>query len=206
MRYDEFKSQFKDFLVFSLADIKKNDPRFYRPRLNEWQKKGYIKKIRRGYYIFSDIPLDEKKLFLIANRIYAPSYVSFESALSYYDLIPEGVYMVTSASTAKTARFKTPAVEFSYRRIKPELMFGYSLEKTGNFNFKIADIEKTVLDYLYLNPAVSRESDFREWRFNSHDFTARANMDKLREYVRMFKNKNFENRVKKFLDLIAKEN
>lgn len=89
MQYIELKEALKGFTVFSLMDIKKVDSSFFRARLNEWQDKGYIKKVIKGYYIFSDIELSENVLFDIANRIYSPSYVSFEMALSYYHLIPE---------------------------------------------------------------------------------------------------------------------
>src|SRR5579864_6761878 len=102
MRYLDLKNQLNDFIVFSLKDIRKLDSSFYNRRLSEWRRKGYIKMVRRGYYIFSDLKLSEDVLFLIANRIYSPSYVSLESALSYYGLIPEGVLSITSVSTRKT--------------------------------------------------------------------------------------------------------
>ena len=95
MQYIELKNGLKDFTVFSVSEIRKIDPHFHRRRLNEWQDKGYIKKIIRGYYIFSDLKLSEEVLFEMANRIYAPSYVSFEMAISYYHLIPESVYGIT---------------------------------------------------------------------------------------------------------------
>jgi len=205
MQYNEFKDQFKDYIVFSLANIQKSFPRFYRNRLNDWQKKGYIKKLRRGFYIFADTKMDENVLFLIANRIYSPSYVSFESALAHYGLIPEGVYTITSVSAAKTAKFKTPLAEFSYRGIKPSLMFGYQLGKYENRNYKIAEIEKTVLDYLYLNPHIVREEDFFEWRFNAREFLEKADLAKMRQYCAEFKNRSFTKRCEKFLEL-AKRN
>jgi predicted transcriptional regulator of viral defense system len=105
MQYLEFQNVLKDFTVFSLADIRQVEPGFHRRRLNEWQEKGYIKKVVKGHYVFSGQELDERGLFEIANRIYAPSYVSFEMALSYYGLIPESVFAITSASTRKTSRF-----------------------------------------------------------------------------------------------------
>src|SRR3989338_7420397 len=108
MQYTELKQALKDFTVFSLADIKSLGVIFYRRRLNEWQDKGYIKKLIRGYYIFSDLELNENVLFEIANRIYDPSYVSLEAALSYYGLIPESVYGISSVSTRRTYKFKTP--------------------------------------------------------------------------------------------------
>lgn len=199
MKYQELKEQLKDFVVFSLNDIRKIEPDFYRRRLNEWQIKGYIKKLRRGYYMFSDIPLDEKTLSLIANKLYCPSYVSFEMALSYYGLIPEGVYSITSASSKKTTRFKTPIAEFSYHSIKPALMFGYRLENQNGQKYKIAEMEKALLDYLYLNPHVAGKADFYEWRFNGKEFLANADMLKLNKYAEAFRNKRLMIRLKKII-------
>ena len=129
MKFLELKSELKDFTIFSLNEIRNIEPDFYRRRLNEWQDKDYIKKIIRGYYIFSDLKLSEEILFKIANRIYSPSYVSLESALSYYHLIPESVYGITSISTRKTYHFRTSIGEFIYRSLKPSLFFGYDLIK-----------------------------------------------------------------------------
>ena len=84
MQYLELEKSFKDFTVFSLTDIKRIHAGFHRRRLNEWQEKGYIKKIIKGYYISSDLEISENILFEIANRIYRPSYISLETALSYY--------------------------------------------------------------------------------------------------------------------------
>lgn len=199
MNYHELKEQLRDFVVFSLNDIRKIEPDFYRRRLNEWQIKRYIKKLRRGYYMFSDVELNEETLFLIANKLYCPSYISFEMALSYYGLIPEGVYSVTSASSKKTARFKTPIAEFSYRRIKPALLFGYCLENQNGQKYKIAEMEKALLDYLYLNPQIARKEDFYEWRFNSQEFLAKVDMLKLNKYAKAFYNKRLLARLKKII-------
>ena len=198
MSYQELKQQLKDFIIFTLGEIRKLEPKFYRSRLNEWQTKGYIKKLRRGYYMFSDVTLNEQALCLIANRLYAPSYISFEMALSYYGLIPEGVYTVTSATTKKTTGFKTPIAEFSYRSIKPSLMFGYKLEKLQGQGYKIAEMEKAVLDYIYLHPQIAQEGDFYEWRFNSEEFLAKVDFKELHDYAEAFHNKRLKVRLKKY--------
>ena len=125
MKFLELKNELKNFPIFSLNEIKIIEPNFIRRRLNEWQDKGYIKKVIRGYYIFSDFQLSEEILFKIANRIYLPSYVSLESALSYYHLIPESIYGITSISTRKTYHFKTSIGEFIFRSIKPPLFLFY---------------------------------------------------------------------------------
>lgn len=202
MQYSELKQALKDFVVFSLSDIRKIEPNFYRARLNEWQEKGYIKKIRRSYYMFADLEMNEQTLFLIANRIYSPSYVSFESALSYYGLIPEGVYSITSAASKKTSSFNTPIAEFTYRKISSRLFFGYHLEEVNGRGCKIADMEKAVLDYLYLNPNIAQEADFKEWRFNSEDFLNKVDMKKLKKYAAIFSSKQFAMRLEKLIKLM----
>jgi len=70
MRYLQFYELMRSFTVFSLADIRAVDPGFHRRRLAEWQQKGYLRKIIKGYYMFSEIPLCEEILFEVANRIY----------------------------------------------------------------------------------------------------------------------------------------
>ncbi len=202
MQFIDFKQQLSNFVIFNLADIRKIEAGFDLRRLSEWQNKSYIKMIRKGYYIFSDIEINEQILFLIANKIYEPSYVSCEMALSFYGLIPEGVYSVTSISSKNTSRFKTPVAEFSYRKVKPELFFGYKLMTINNQQYKIAEIEKTVLDYLYLNPQMKDSANFSEWRFNAQDFLAKVNMEKFNEYLKVFNNKQLNKRAEKFLKFI----
>ena len=88
--------------LFSTTDIRKAFPSFDARRLVEWQHKGYIHKIINRWYKFSDVPTEERLMLWTANRIYHPSYVSMETALSYYGLIPEAVYTITAVSTLKT--------------------------------------------------------------------------------------------------------
>ncbi len=168
-------------------------------RLNEWQKKKYIKKIRKGWYIFSDLEIGEAGLFLIANKIYAPSYVSLEMGLSQYNLIPEMVYGITCVTSQKTASFKTEIGSFSYRNIKPELMFGYELRQQNDYLYAIAGVEKALLDYLYLKPKIKDDEDFQEMRFNYDEFKERADMKKWEKYLTAFGNKALTVRAKKFI-------
>lgn len=202
MKYIELKQYLKDFTVFSLIDIERIDGNFHRRRLNEWQDKGYIKKVIRGYYIFSDLELDENALFEISNEIYSPSYVSFEMALSYYGLIPEGVYGITSAATHKTYKFKTAIGEFSYRTIKPALFWGYDIVKYKNKRFKIASMEKAVLDYLYINSGIKQEFDFAGIRINKESFLKQLNESKLTEFLKRFPQKTLAKKTGCFLEFI----
>ena len=202
MKYIELRDALRDFTVFSLKDIRKVNTKFFCARLNEWQNKGYIKKVIKGYYIFSDLKIDENIFFEIANRIYSPSYISFEIALSYYNLIPEAVYCITSASTRRTYNFKTPIAKFSYRTIKPDLFFGYNIVNYNNKNFKIASIEKAILDYFYINPDLKRESDFASIRINKELFLRQIDIKKLNKFLDKFAQKRLTERINSFMEFI----
>lgn len=202
MQFLQFKRELKDFPLFNLSDIRKIDEEFDLRRLSEWQVKGYIKKLRRGFYIFSEAKIEEATLFLLANHLNPPSYVSLESALAHYSLIPESVYIVTNVTSNKTIRFETPVAQFGYRSVRPELMFGYKLMSKECGSYKIAEPEKAVLDYLYFHPEVMKEEAFNEWRFNSDEFKKIVDMDKFGSYVQLFGINAFRTRVERFLSLV----
>jgi len=202
MQFFELKSRLDGFLVFSIADIEKNDPSFHKQRLSEWQKKGYIKKIRQGFYVFSNIKITEEILFLAANAIYRPSYISLEMALSLHGLIPESVYSITSITSKKTNRFRTVIGNFIYRHVKPELMFGYELKNYDGRSYMIAEIEKALLDYFYLNPHIRDDKDFEGLRLNIDEFKAKADRAKFKRYLEAFNNKALSVRANKFLTCI----
>lgn len=195
MRYLDLKTQFEHKIIFSLTDIRKIEPGFHRTRLSEWQAKGYIRKIAREYYLFADASIEERVLFLIANRIYKPSYISLETGLRYYNLIPESVYQITSVSSKKTQEFASDIASFSYNTIKPELMFGYNLIEHRGQKIKIGEREKVLLDYLYLNPQIDSEEAVAELRLNQQELEA-INMEKLSKYREIFDNKALNHRLK----------
>lgn len=203
MKYIEFKESLgREFTVFSLADIRQRDPAFHRRRLNEWQEKGYLRKIIKGYYIFSDLARDEKVLFEIANRIYAPSYVSFEMALAYYRLIPESVYGITSASTRKTMSFPTTLGEFIYRTIQPKLYFGFEYFPNHGRYYKIASPEKALLDYFYLNPDLDDAEGFEGLRVNREELLKAVDRGKMNSYLSAYAQKSLKKRVAAFWEYI----
>lgn len=202
MQYIELKEQLKNFKIFNLNDIRKIEEDFDLRRLNEWQKKNYIKKIRQGFYIFSDLEINEQILFIIANRIHEPSYVSLEMALSFYGFIPEAVYGITSVTSQKTKAIKTPVGNFIYRHTKPELLFGYELQECDGHRYQIAEAEKAVLDYLYFNPKIKDDESFKGARFNADELKERVNMEKFNKYLAAFNNKALAKRAKRFLTYI----
>jgi len=203
MRFIELRSLLKKFIVFSLSDIKAFDPKFHRRRLNEWQAKGYIKKVIREYYIFTDVDINDSTLFLIANSIYSPSYISLEVGLSYYNLIPESVYSITSVTSNKTATFSTDVGTFAYQSLKPELLFGTKLLPYQNHTIMVGELEKVILDYFYLNAHLDSKDMIEALRLNRDILRADVNQEKLRQYLSVFNNRSLEDRIALLQDFIS---
>ncbi|MBU1702949.1 hypothetical protein KJ951_00960 [Patescibacteria group bacterium] len=190
------------FPIFSLKDIRPIAPNFYRGRLNDWQKKGYIKKIVNKYYIFTDVAVNEPLLYLIANKIYYPSYVSLETALSYHGLIPEAVYGITSVSTKRTYSFNTHFAAFSYCKISPRLFFGYNLEKLNGYYVKMASPEKAVLDFFYHSSRMDKKGEIEEMRFNEDSFREKISPGELRKMLEFIDNDKLTRRINILLKLM----
>lgn len=141
---------------------------------------GLFLRLKQGIYTLkTDLPAEEE----IANALYKPSYISFEYALSYYHLIPEMPYIITSATTKATRLFNT----FSYRKIKREAYTGYSLVVHDGKSFLMADKEKALVDYLYLVALKKIPSNDRllENLKNIKDL----DKTKIKEYAKMYSNK-----------------
>ena|SRR3989344_5588773 len=195
MNFQQFQTNFKDFIIFSLTDARKIDPDFDRRRFSEWQKKGYLTKVRKGYYTFADKDITEELLFLFANVIYAPSYVSFETALSFYGFIPEGTYEITSATTREKTSFRSPVGRFSYGEMHRRMFFGYELQNVRSRSYKIASPEKALLDYLYMHPNIRDENDFEGMRFDAPGMRERLNMKTFEGYRDRFEVQAFSRRA-----------
>ena len=108
--------------------------------------------IRRGlYYLTEKMGYSTKPHpFELAQFIYGPSYISLESALSYYKLIPETVYTITSVTGKRSKDFKTPLGMFSYLHIPLEnLYLQVELIKEQNYTFFIAKPWKAICDYVF---------------------------------------------------------
>lgn len=89
---------------------------------------------------------------LIAASLYQPSYISLQTALSYYKMIPEKITAVTSVTARKTKTFENEEGLFSYRHLKKQAYFGFrQVRDEAGYPYFIAEPEKALLDYLYLN-------------------------------------------------------
>jgi predicted transcriptional regulator of viral defense system len=203
MRYREFESRIRELPAFNLNDVRKLDPDFHRQQLNYWHNLGYIRPLAGGYYVLADRAFDEMYLYMVANKIYQPSYVSLESALAYYEVIPETVLGVTSISSRKTKKFETTWGTFSFRSVKPQYMIGYQvMENNPGKRFKIASLEKALLDYLYLHSEIQSTADFEGLRWNRTQLRHLLDRSVFAKLVNIYDKRALESRVNRFMEFL----
>jgi predicted transcriptional regulator of viral defense system len=195
MNFITFSRELKRFPAFSLNDTEKLSSKVYYHRLADWQKKGYIRRIANSIFVFADTALDEMHLFYLANKIYEPSYISLESAFAYFGVIPEAVYRITSVGTKKTMEFHHENILFDYRTINRNLFFGYTLIPWKNTVIKIAEPEKAIIDYFYLNPKINSMDHIEEMRFNVSVLNERVDWQKIDLYLTYYANKALTRRI-----------
>lgn len=201
MDFIEFKKQFKNDQIISHHDIRLVCPDFDDTQLHRWQKKNLLRKITKGYYIFADTEINDQLKFQISNTIYHPSYISLESCLNLYGIIPELVVSPTAVSTRRSYQINSFLGSFIYRTIKEDLFFGYQTERFKNYQYKIADLEKSLLDFLYLNRDIKNLNKAKEYRLDLDFFLEEYDTEKFRQYLSRFQNKPLERRIKDLLGL-----
>lgn len=113
-----------------------------RVAISRFIKAGVLGRLGRNVYLPA---LGSYNLEEIATTLYAPCYLSFESALSKYGILSQIPRTLTCATLRKSKKVRLGGQEVEYRRVKKDLFFGYQfLDKTA-----IAEPEKALLDQLY---------------------------------------------------------
>lgn len=151
-----------------LLNIDKNSSLF--KVINRLVESGILEKIERNKYILKKYSDGE---FFLANFIYEPSYVSFESALSYYGILSQFPYETTSATLKQTCLKSFDEKMYKYYRLKKELFWGYIKED----KYLIAEKEKALADQLYLASKGLKKIHLEEYSLSLIDKT------KLKSYL-----------------------
>lgn len=114
------------------------------------EKNGYVIRLKRGLYVVN--PEKSGKTLsseLIANHLYAPSYISMSTALRYYGLIPEAVYTHQSMTVKHSRCFQTPIGTYDYKYIdRNAFSVGVRSVNKGDYAFLIASPEKALCDLI----------------------------------------------------------
>jgi predicted transcriptional regulator of viral defense system len=120
-------------------------------KLGELTRKGTLVQLKRGLYIAGPSRFTQGAHdFLIANHLVSPSYISLESALAFWGLIPERVYGVSSVTPLRSTAMTVREVKFDYTHVPLKgFALGYESQNIGpNQTVLIASAEKALCDYV----------------------------------------------------------
>ena len=125
--------------------------KFPRNKISSLEKHGQIIRLKKGLYVLpekiSRVAISRE---LIANHLYGPSYISLETALSFYGIIPEKVFAVRSMTTRRSNTFETPVGNYDYTTVPVDYFsIGLRHEIVDNqYAFLIASPAKALCDML----------------------------------------------------------
>ena len=173
MKFVDLLSTVADEPIFSTGLLLSGDvdPGDVRRQLSRWTLDGRIHRLRRGVYAlappYMKVPAHP---FLIANELVRPSYVSLQSALAFWGLIPEAALTTTSITTGRPSDCSTPLGDHVYRHVQTSWFHNYQRVDTGQGQFAwLASPEKALLDLLYLEKASDSPDFLGELRLELDD-------------------------------------
>lgn len=161
-------------------------------KISELIKSGDLISLKKGLYVPGlNADLTGPELFLIANHLWGPSYVSLESAMSYWGLIPERVYEISSVTMKLSKKYKTPKGRFSYRFMpSPYYSFGIlSIELSPGQVAIVATPEKALCDKIISTAGLTLRSSVQTLDFLLKDLRIdpeslqKLNLKELRSWV-----------------------
>jgi len=123
--------------------------------IERMEKYQLLEKLMKGKYVLYDLNMSD---FEKAGIILTPSYISLESALSFYGILPQFTYSITSVTTLKSRKYTLKNKEFEYTKISHK----YFSDFIKKDNFLIATPEKALIDSLYLVSKKLRRIDLKE--------------------------------------------
>jgi predicted transcriptional regulator of viral defense system len=167
-------------------------------QLTRWKDAGKVHQLRRGLYMIAP-PYQKVKPhpFAIANRMRRASYVSCQSALAYYDLIPEYTPVTTSVTTLRPGIWKNLLGFYDFRHIQSSLFQGYRMTDLSNHQQAfVASPEKALLDLIYLTPKSDTPAYLHELRLQNLES---LNLETLQRFASFFQS----HKVQRAVEIIA---
>lgn len=126
-----------------------SDYKVPRNKIFRLEEEGKLIRLKKGMYVVSpDVSGELLSVELIANHLYGPSYVSMESALRHYGLIPEQVYAVRSMTTNRSKDYKNQVATFQYITVAKDYYPIGIRQETTDHTFLIASPEKALCDMI----------------------------------------------------------
>jgi predicted transcriptional regulator of viral defense system len=158
------------------GDVNSDD---VRRQLSRWVSAGKLRQLRRGLYTL--LPPYQKIVphsFLIANFLMPGSYVSAQSALAHYGLIPEYVAQTWSVTTGHPAQWDGG---FHFQHLASQLFFGYQrVDVSQEQSAFVATPEKAILDLVHFTPNADSMDYLRQLRLQNLE---RLSLERLHEFA-----------------------
>ncbi|MDZ4168032.1 MAG: hypothetical protein U1E26_00055 [Coriobacteriia bacterium] len=147
------------------------DPQALQRQLSRWVRSEKLIKLRRGLYV---VPAPHRVRppdpFEVSNRLVRPSFVSMESALHIYEMIPDVPFGVTAVTTGRTGTHRTPMGTYVYHHVGPTRFWGFEeREIAPGRRAYLATPERALLDLLYLSPGSDSPAYLRQLRLQNMD-------------------------------------
>ncbi len=184
MKFEELLHIVRDEVVFETGlllagDVNAND---VRKQLSRWVKANKLVQLRRGLYMLGRPYRNyDPRPFKVANLLVPGSYISCESALSFYGIIPEHTFQHISVTMGRSGIYSSSSGRFQYRHLKHDLYFGYTDRKVSEKETVfIARPEKALLDLITFFPGADSHAFLKELRLNFE----MLDMDKINDSSR----------------------
>ena len=199
MNFNKFSTSLRPLVVFNTNDVFKIFPDFNLMNLSNWRKQNYIIKLAKGFYTFGDTEVDDSLLYYASNKIIEPSYVSCESALSYYNVV-HMENRLTSVCHLKSYQYKSDFGVFKYHKISdPGLLNNTKLVNRNGYFFKIAALEKALADYFFFNPIHQTRAQIKKLEFNKERISSLVDHETLISIAEDYQNESLNERIRNFL-------
>ncbi|MDP4008229.1 MAG: hypothetical protein Q8P68_03500 [Candidatus Peregrinibacteria bacterium] len=159
-----------------------------RTQVSRLQKSKKLIRLKRDCYTFPEF---HPNTLVIGNKMVSPSYHSLESVLSMNGIIPESVTAHTLVTSKKTQEYKNDFGTFSYRHLPPRLFFGVEQGSSGEW---VAEKEKALLDYLYLNSSKFKPENTC-WQAERFDELDTLDFELMESWAKKYGMRKLENLV-----------
>ncbi|HKL01255.1 MAG TPA: hypothetical protein VJ943_13460 [Desulfotignum sp.] len=149
-----------NLLLYALDGYKKP-----RDKIRGLIKNKDIIRVKKGLYVLGKEYNKPYNKYILANQIYGPSYITSQTALAFWNMIPERVELIISMTTKRKKLFETPVGRFSYLYCRKEIFnIGINLEEADDQKkFLIASPEKALCDFIATQTHISLEKEMKEF-------------------------------------------
>lgn len=203
MKYETLIQQFNDREWIETPDVAVwfDEPlRQIQVRLSRWVQQGKLIQLRKGKYLLPEIYRRQNvSEYWISNQLYSPSYISLETALEYYGLIPEMVVSIQNITSRTTRSWTTPLGMFRYYHIKQERFFGYQQKELPNSTYFLCALpEKALLDIFYFGKGEWTVRRIRELRLQNLE---KIDLEILQDYAEVMASPKVKKAVTAFFNI-----